>query len=224
MKYLFICLLVTTPAVFAAENQCQSTLSVTPESWFENYQLLEAAADAATTRQSLMKANITYGALGIGAGTADIALKVADGKIVSLIVDADVKIAGVSMDKIKKEVNVTDLSQGRTLGFTMAGGEHDTLVISPLPGFSPLGGRATIRAWNGKYNAQGKPIYSAPETVFIGKNAQGRYGIWKVLGGASTAAQIMKPANKIQSLKINMRGNPFEVKSLYTHSYKIVTL
>jgi hypothetical protein len=63
-----------------------------------------------------------------------------------------------------------------------------------------------------------------PETVFIGKNAQGRYGIWKVSGGATTAGQIMNPANKIQRLSINMRGNPFEVKSLYTHSYKIVTL
>lgn len=162
MKYLFLALLLISSSAFAEVNQCSANLSVAPESWYENYQLLQAAADAATTRQSLMKANITYGALGIGAGTADVALKIADGKIVSLVVEADVKIAGVSMEKIKKEVNATDLSQGRPLGFTMAGGEHDTLVISPLPGFSPIGGRATIRAWNGKYNAQGKPIYSAP--------------------------------------------------------------
>jgi len=184
---------------------------------------LQAALAAGMERQQLLDAEITFGSLGLGAGRSKLGLELVDGKIVNLVIDTNVKMAGVNFERMQNKININDFRNGRTLTFKMDGADHPALVITPGSGFTNRGGRVSIKTWTGRLDSQRRPIYTEPTLLYIGANNQNRYSLYKAPSASSSLGQITQANNRVTGLKINMRGNPFRVETLYAHSYRVRT-
>ncbi len=189
----------------------------------QNIEAIQAAIAAGMEKQQLLDAEITFGSFGFKAGRSKLSLELVDGKIVNLNISTNVKMAGINFGQIESKMNVSDFSNGRKLTFKMDGAEHDSLVITPGAGFSSRGGRLSIKTWTGKIDSQKRPIYSEPTLLYIAGNNQNKYSLYKSPSSTSQQAQAVQPRNRVTGLKINMRGNPFDVETLYAHNYVVTT-
>lgn len=202
---------------------CGKTLSVVNDKFNSNLAELQAILSAGMEQQELLRAEISYGPLSIGAGSSKLSLEIVDGRIVNLNIDTNVRMAGINFERMQNKINVSDFSQGRPLSFKMDGADHDALVITPGNGFNSRGGRVSIKTWTGRLNAQGQPIYSSPTLLYIGANNQNRYALYQSPSATTPLNQVTQARNKVTGLKINMRGNPFNPASLYANNYRIRT-
>jgi hypothetical protein len=223
MKSLFLVFSFVLISLHAKANICASSLSVTSAGFDENFLEIQAALSASMQRQQLLDAEITYGPFGLGAGRSKLSLDLVDGKIVNLSINTNVKMAGINFGLMENKLNISDFSNGKKLSFTMDGADHPALVITPGTGFTSRGGRVSIKTWTGKLDSQDRPIYSEPTLLYIGSDTQNRYSLYHAPSSNAPEAQMVQPHNRVTGLKINMRGNPFKVESLYAHNYKIKT-
>lgn len=223
MKSLFLVFSFVLISFHAKANICASSLSVTSAGFDENFLEIQAALSASMQRQQLLDAEITYGPFGLGAGRSKLSLDLVDGKIVNLSINTNVKMAGINFGLMENKLNISDFSNGKKLSFTMDGADHPALVITPGTGFTSRGGRVSIKTWTGKFDSQDRPIYSEPTLLYIGSDTQNRYSLYRAPSSNAPQAQMVQPHNRVTGLKINMRGNPLKVESLYAHNYKIKT-
>ena len=222
-KLLFICTLCTTLSLSVQANVCDVGQSVTSQAFDENFRDLQAALDASMEQQELLTADITYSALGIGAGKSKLYLETVGGEIVNLNIDTNVKMAGISFDRMVTKININDFSNGYPLSFRMNGSDHDALIITPGDNFNSFGGHLTIRTWTGKLDSEKRPIYSEPSTLYISADQNRKYSLYQAASDSLSHEEIACTQNKVKSLKINMRGNPMSPESLYANSYTIKT-
>jgi hypothetical protein len=223
MKTLFFAFTFLLMSFHAQALTCASSISVTSAGFDENFNQIQAALAAGMQRQQLLDAEITFGPFGLGAGRSKLSLDLVDGKIVNISINTNVKMAGINFGQMEHKLNITDFSSGRQLSFTIEGADHPALVITPGTGFTSRGGRVSIKTWTGKLNSQGRPIYSEPTLLYIGSDTQNRYSLYRAPSPNAQQAQTMQPRNRVTGLKINMRGNPFNVESLYAHNYQVKT-
>ena len=223
MKTLFFVLSVILITTHARANMCSSSLSITSSRFDENFDEIQAVLAASMQRQQLLDAEITFSALGLGAGRSKLFLEVVDGRIVNLNIDTQVRMAGINFDRMQTKLNINDFSSGRPLSFKMEGAQHPALVITPGSGFNSRGGRLSIKTWTGNVAANGQPIYSESTLLYISADQQGRYSLYKSPNFSATPAQIAQARNRVTGLKINMRGNPASTRTLYAHNYRITT-
>tara|TARA_R110000868_G_scaffold378945_1_gene644592 strand:+ start:3845 stop:4474 length:630 start_codon:yes stop_codon:yes gene_type:complete len=202
---LFIATLLFTPTLKADDDciTCTNTLQVVDRSLEQNIDALNQVSEANKVRVDLIEAKISYGMLGIGAGRAKIYLTVSEGKLVDLNIDAKVGVLGINSD-INQKITIDKLKRGQPLEFFMDGAAQPTLRVRPAPGFSEIGGVATIEIWNGSSYDK--------ETINISKNIGSQYKIYH--GNVART-------NEVTGLSINMRG--MSVSSMYVGGYKIET-
>jgi len=161
---------------------------------------LRAVVTAFKTKQELMKADITYGGLGLGVGTANIYFNTKDGKIVDLNIVADVGILGFK-DRIHPMITLDQILAGEPLVFRMNGSNRGVLIVQPLEDMTAEGGSALLNIWNGKSYIQ--------ELISI-KKVNGEFKAYSIKD---------KKAKKIKRIKINMGG--MSIPSMYVRGYKI---
>lgn len=221
MKTLLLAFSFVLVSFHAQANFCASSLSVTSAGFDENFNEIQAALAAGMQRQQLLDAEITFGPFGLGAGRSKLSLDLVDGKIVNISINTNVKMAGINFGQMEHKLNLSDFSNGKKLSFTMDGADHAALVITPGTGFNSRGGRVSIKTWTGKLDSQNRPIYSEPTLLYIGSDTQNRYSLYRAPTSNAQHAQSIQPRNRVTGLKINMRGNPFKVESLYAHNYQV---
>jgi hypothetical protein len=198
-----ICSLFTSLS-FASENiDCVNQNTGSPLAQLrEATDGIEAVIESNKKRVDLLKSKITYSALGIGVGKADIYLTEKDGKIVDLNVYAKVGVLGIN-ETIKQKVTIDQLKAGQPLKFEMAGGRRPVLIIQPEADFDEEGGWATLKIWDGsRYRT---------EKIAMFKNG-GKFKAYK----HSVAAK-----NQITGLDVNMNG--MSISSMHVRKYKIKT-
>ncbi|MBK25290.1 MAG: hypothetical protein CME70_14945 [Halobacteriovorax sp.] len=161
---------------------------------------LRSVVTAFKTKQELMKADITYGGLGLGVGTADIYFNTKDGKIVDLNIVADVGILGFK-ERIHPMITLDQILAGEPLVFRMNGSNRGVLIVQPLEDMTAQGGSALLNIWNGKSYTQ--------ELISI-KKINGEFKAYSIKD---------KKAKKIKRIKINMGG--MSIPSMYVRGYKI---
>lgn len=163
---------------------------------------IDAAIEANKKRVDLLKSKITYSALGIGVGNADIYLTEKDGKIVDLNVYAKVGVLGIN-ETIKQKVTIDQLKAGYPLKFEMAGGERPVLIIEPEADFDEEGGWATLKIWDGsRYRTE-------------------KIAMFKDTGKFKAYQNSVAPKNQITGLDVNMNG--MSISSMYVRKYKLKT-
>lgn len=223
MKNLILLTVMAFISFTSQASTCSSPLDVVDARFDENFSQIQAVVSAGMQRQELLSANISYGRLSLGAGTSRLSLEIVEGRIVNLNIDTNVRMAGISFERMQNKINVRDFSNGQTLSFKMDGADHPALVITPGSGFNSRGGRVSIKTWTGRLNSQGRPIYTEPTLLYIGADAQDRYSLYKAPSATTAISQVTQSRNRVTGLRINMRGNALRPATLYAGSYRITT-
>ncbi|MEX1100054.1 MAG: hypothetical protein WEB87_06490 [Bacteriovoracaceae bacterium] len=95
-------------------------------------------------RTKILSANMSYGFVGVGIGSADILLDTTDsGEILQLSIKGQVGILGVT-ENIRETISLYQLKRGKALNFYIDGVKEPRLKIVPGPGFNEYGGKATL--------------------------------------------------------------------------------
>ncbi len=164
---------------------------------------LRKVVQAAKKKESLMKADIKYGFIGLNVGKATIYLNTSEGKIVDLNVDADINVVGLVKEKIEQRISLYQIKRGDPLKFQMAGSERGVLIVQPGADMNEYGGSATLKIWNGsKYSL---------EKIMI-KKVNGKFQVNKVTS---------RGEKKITGLSVTMGGT--SIPRMSVSKYKIKT-